>query len=140
MDIPKSQPRPPVGVDRVYNPPSPDGGLRVLVDRIWPRGLKKEEAGIDLWLKEVAPSHALRKWYGHDPERFEEFRSRYEAELETSGPAREAFERLVRQAEDGPLTLLFSSREETHNNAVVLRDLILRSILRRPSRGREETP
>lgn len=128
-----------IRIDRVYNPPSPGGGLRVLVDRMWPRGLKKEAAAVDLWLKEVAPSHSLRKWFGHDPERFEEFRSRYEAELESDAPAREGLRNLVRQARNGPLTLLFSARDEEHNNAAVLRDFILRTVAQTPTRAPEET-
>jgi uncharacterized protein YeaO (DUF488 family) len=112
-----------VAIKRVYDEPQPDDGRRVLIDRIWPRGLSKERAHVDLWLKEVAPSTELRKWFGHDPEKFAEFRTRYEAEL-SSGPAQEALTQLRDLAEQGPLTLLFAAHDTEHNNAVVLRDLL----------------
>jgi uncharacterized protein YeaO (DUF488 family) len=110
---------PEVGVRRVYDDPSPEDGRRVLVDRIWPRGLAKARAGIDEWAKEVAPSTELRRWYGHDPGRFEEFRRRYQAEL--AEPQRQAAVRHLRElARSGPLTLVTATRDVDHSQAAVL--------------------
>ncbi|GCE07934.1 DUF488 domain-containing protein [Dictyobacter aurantiacus] len=117
-----------VAFKRVYDEPAESDGRRVLVERLWPRGLSKERAHIDLWLKEVAPSHELRTWFGHDPEKWEEFRRRYEAEL-ASGEARKAFSTLRDLARQGPLTLVFAARDDQHTNAVVLRDLLSRDDL-----------
>lgn len=105
---------------RVYEPASRGDGLRVLVDRLWPRGLSKEEARVDLWLKEIAPSPGLRTWFGHRPERFEEFAERYRREL-ASHPARDALAELTLHAARGTVTLLFAARDPVHNNAVVLK-------------------
>jgi uncharacterized protein YeaO (DUF488 family) len=110
-----------VRIKRVYDDPSPDDGRRVLVDRIWPRGISKERAQIDLWLKEVAPSTGLRKWFGHDPRRWDEFRQRYRTEL-VENP--EPFEELVELVKNGPVTLVYSARDEEHNQAVALREVI----------------
>jgi uncharacterized protein YeaO (DUF488 family) len=112
-----------VFIKRVYDPPGPADGRRVLVDRLWPRGLKKQAAQIDLWLKTVAPSTELRRWFGHDPARWPEFRKRYRAEL-ADNPALEELRRLARQ---GRVTLLYAARDPNHNNAVVLRELLLES-------------
>ena len=112
-----------VAIKRVYDQPEPGDGTRILVDRLWPRGLSKERAKVDTWLKEVAPSNELRKWFGHDPEKFAEFRRRYEAELE-SEPGQEALARLRDLAMQGPVTLVFAAHDSEHNNAVVLRDLL----------------
>lgn len=112
-----------VFVKRAYEPAEPGDGTRVLVDRLWPRGVTKEEAAIDQWLKTLAPSAALRKWFGHDPIRWEEFRKRYEAELDAPEP-RILLDDLRRQARLGPLTLVFGARDVEHNNAVVLAALI----------------
>lgn len=109
-----------LNIRRVYDP-SPDGTYRILVDRIWPRGLSKDKAGVDLWLKEVGPSTDLRKWFGHDPERFDEFANRYRAELEDS-PAFRELESAV--AEHDPVDLVYSAHDEEHNQAIVLRDLL----------------
>jgi uncharacterized protein YeaO (DUF488 family) len=114
----------PVRVTRVYTQPSPDGSVRVLVDRLWPRGLPKARACWDEWCKDVAPSAGLRKWYGHDPLRFEEFARRYCAELETS-PAAEALDRLERLVDHGPVTLLTASRDVHHSQAAVLARLLM---------------
>jgi uncharacterized protein YeaO (DUF488 family) len=104
---------------RVYDDPSPSDGTRVLVDRIWPRGLARDRARIDEWLKAVAPSTELRRWYGHDAGRFEEFRRRYRAEL--AEPERqEAVRRLRALARSGPLTLLTATRDLEHSQAAVL--------------------
>lgn len=121
-----------VTTKRVYEPFSPSDGFRVLIDRLWPRGIAKAKAHVDLWLKDVAPSSALRQWYGHDPDKWTEFRKRYTNELRDS-PAKEALEDLVRRARRGRVTLLYSSRVEDINNATVLEGIINRR-LRRASR------
>ena len=113
-----------VALKRVYDEPSASDGTRVLVERLWPRGISKERAHIDLWLKEVAPSTELRKWYNHDTQKFQEFRRRYEAEL-TSEAAQEALAKLREIAKQGQLTLIFASRDTDHSNAVVLQALLL---------------
>lgn len=112
-----------VRVKRVYDEPAADDGTRVLVDRLWPRGISKERAHIDLWLKEVAPSRELRSWFGHDPEKFAEFRRRYEAEL-ASGEAQQALNKLRELVRQGPVTLIFAARDAEHANARVLEDLL----------------
>jgi uncharacterized protein YeaO (DUF488 family) len=110
---------PAVRLGRVYDDPSPEDGRRVLVDRIWPRGLAKARAGIDEWAKDVAPSTELRRWYGHEPARFEEFRRRYQAEL--AEPQRQAALRHLRElARSGPLTLVTATRDVDHSQAAVL--------------------
>lgn len=113
-------------IKRIYEAPATEDGYRVLVDRLWPRGLAKEKAAVDRWLRELAPSTGLRQWYGHDPARWDEFRRRYFAELAVA-PAAAAVDEL-RALVDAhrPLTLLYSSREEELNNAVALRDYLLR--------------
>ena len=113
-----------IKIKRVYEPASKDDGYRVLVDRLWPRGMRKEEADLDLWLKEVAPSNSLRKWYSHDPERWEEFKERYARELDEKT---ELVEQIERKARDERVTLLFSSKEEHNNNAQALKEYIERS-------------
>ena len=112
-----------VAIKRVYEGPGESDGMRVLVDRLWPRGLSKERAHIDLWLKEIAPSNELRTWFGHEPARFDEFRHRYEAEL-ASGPAHDALARLRELAGQHPVTLVFAARDAEHSNAAVLRELL----------------
>ena len=107
---------------RAYEPAEKSDGTRILVDRLWPRGVTKAEAGLDEWVKEVAPSAELRKWFGHDPDRWDEFRRRYRVELERQA---ELLKDLRRRACDGPVTLVYSARDEIHNDAVVLRDVIL---------------
>uniref|UniRef100_A0AB33JC80 DUF488 domain-containing protein n=1 Tax=Prevotella sp. GTC17262 TaxID=3236797 RepID=A0AB33JC80_9BACT len=105
---------------RIYDPIADTDGYRVLIDRLWARGLKKDTAHIDLWKKEIAPTNELRKWFGHDPAKFEEFARRYEAEL-SANPVFADFKTMIRQkAEQGDVTLLYSTHDETHNNAVVL--------------------
>lgn len=106
---------------RVYLPPGENDGLRVLVDRLWPRGISKQEAAIDLWLKEVSPSNELRKWYGHELERWEEFRRRYIAELDVLDEPVKQLCRLLRQ---GRVTLVFGAKDEHHNNAVVIKEYL----------------
>ena len=113
--------QPEVRLRRVYDDPSPEDGTRVLVDRIWPRGLAKARAGIDEWAKAVAPSTELRRWYGHEPGRFEEFRRRYSAEL--AEPERQAALRPLRElARSGRLTLVTATRDLDHSQATVLAD------------------
>jgi uncharacterized protein YeaO (DUF488 family) len=116
---------PQIELKRVYEPASRGDGTRILVDRLWPRGLRKEDAAIDHWLKDLAPSTALRKWFGHDVGRWAEFRKRYRAEL-AEHP--EALAELRSLALKGPITLLFAAHDEVHNNAVVLRELLARRV------------
>jgi Uncharacterized conserved protein len=108
-------------IKRIYEPSAADDGLRVLVDRLWPRGLKKEHAAIDLWLREIAPSDALRRWFGHDPEKWDEFRRRYQAELDQNG---EAIAILRARGGKGRVTLLYGARDESHNQAVALKEYL----------------
>lgn len=108
---------------RAYEPASRDDGTRVLVDRVWPRGLTKAKAAIDQWMKDVAPSTELRQWFGHDPERWTEFRRRYRAELARRP---DLLKELRAIARDGRLTLVYSARDEQHNQAVVLRERLMR--------------
>lgn len=105
-------------VKRVYDPPSPQDGYRVLVDRLWPRGLKKDTAALDLWAKEVGPSRELRQWFGHEPNRWEGFRHCYAGELDA---APETWQALAEKARRHHVTLLFGARDEEHNNAVALK-------------------
>ncbi|HWG77745.1 MAG TPA: DUF488 domain-containing protein [Steroidobacteraceae bacterium] len=111
-----------IHIKRAYESPSAHDGTRVLVDRMWPRGLKKTDAAISQWMKDIAPSTELRKWFGHDPERWEEFRQRYEGELDAKG---ELLGKLKELAAKGPLTLVYSAHDEAHNQAVVLRDKLV---------------
>ncbi len=111
-----------VKLKRAYDPPAPDDGCRVLVDRLWPRGVSKQEAAIDHWLKEVAPSDELRRWFGHDPDKWEEFRRRYRQELkEKEG----AITFLRKKREQGNLTLIYAAKDTQHNNAVALKEYLL---------------
>ncbi len=110
-----------IRIKRIYDPPAPDDGRRILIDRLWPRGLTKEAARLDDWLKEVAPSDELRHWFGHDPARWEEFRERYRAELSGQG---ELLDRLRAAGEAGTVTLLFAAADTEHNNAVVLQEML----------------
>ena len=105
-----------ISIKRAYEPPAATDGRRVLVDRLWPRGVSKAEARLAAWMKDVAPSDALRRWFGHQPERWEEFRRRYREEL-TGNPAVDVLRKL---AAEGPLTLVYGARDEAHNDAVVL--------------------
>ena len=110
---------------RIYEPPSAEDGFRILVDRLWPRGLSKEKAKIDLWLKEIAPSNQLRKWYGHAPEKWPEFKKRYFKEIEGN---EEGWDLIVKKAKEGIVTFLFSSKEEKLNNATALKELVGRKL------------
>jgi len=111
-----------IKLKRAYEPPSASDGKRVLVDRLWPRGVKKAQAKIDEWMKDIAPSAALRKWFGHDPVRWPEFQDRYAEEVHQHP---EQLDHLRTLAREGALTLVFAARDEAHNDAVVLRDLVL---------------
>lgn len=116
-----------VKLKRAYDPPVPEDGVRVLVDRLWPRGVSKEHAALDTWMKEIAPSTELRKWFGHDPERWEQFGRRYAEELHANA---ELLGQLRALARKGPITLVYSAHDEMHNDAIVLRDVLLE---RRPT-------
>jgi uncharacterized protein YeaO (DUF488 family) len=108
-------------IKRVYDMPEKADGIRILIDRLWPRGIRKNEARIDLWLKALAPSTELRKWFGHDPEKWEEFKTRYHKEL--SAPSQD-LEALRHHLQKGPVTLLYGVKDEEHNNAVALMDYL----------------
>ena len=107
---------------RAYEPPAAQDGTRILIDRLWPRGLKKEALALDAWRKDLAPSTALRQWFGHDPARWDGFQQRYAAELQAHAGHLEALRALARQ---GALTLVYGAHDEAHNHAVVLRALLL---------------
>ncbi len=106
---------------RVYEPPSPEDGKRILIDRLWPRGIKKESAAIDDWIKDLAPNSDLRKWFNHEPEKWSEFRKRFFRELDTRDRQVEAIMKLARK---GTVTLVYGSREERYNNAIALKEYI----------------
>lgn len=110
-----------IQIKRAYEPPTPSDGTRVLVDGLWPRGVRKEAARIDAWRRDLAPSASLRTWYGHDPAKFDRFRTRYRAEL---APHAEALGELARLGQRGTLTLVFGARDAEHSNAAVLKELL----------------
>jgi uncharacterized protein YeaO (DUF488 family) len=107
-----------IKVKRVYNPPAKEDGIRILVDRLWPRGISKEKAKADLWSKEIAPSNDLREWFSHDPKKWEEFKEKYEAELKNKVELLRKIKQM--EKEKGIVTLLYSAKDEEHNNAVAL--------------------
>jgi uncharacterized protein YeaO (DUF488 family) len=107
-----------IRLKRAYDSPEPGDGARILVDRLWPRGIKKQELKMDAWLKEVAPSDELRKWFGHDPEKWEQFRECYSAELKDKDAI---LEPIRRAAQEGTVTLLYSAKDTEHNQAVALK-------------------
>ena len=107
-----------ITIKRVYDRPEPSDGTRFLVERLWPRGVKKDTLRLDGWLKEVAPSDALRRWFGHDPAKWQEFQRRYGAELESKP---EAWQPILKAARRGDVTLLYSAQDKEHNNAVALK-------------------
>ena len=111
-----------VKLKRAYEPAAAGDGTRILIDRLWPRGVSKSRIALDQWMKDIAPSSELRKWFGHDPARWAEFRSRYVKELRANA---ELFSQLRTLARERPITLVYSAHDEVHNDAVVLRDLIL---------------
>jgi len=106
-------------IKRVYEKPDPKDGFRILVDRLWPRGLTKEKAGVDLWLKNIAPSTELRKWFSHDPEKWKEFQKKYLKELKAK---KEEVDALKENLKKGPVTFLYAAKDEAYNEARVLKD------------------
>ncbi|PDT34804.1 hypothetical protein CO671_19035 [Rhizobium sp. M10] len=106
---------------RIYEPKDEKDGLRILVDRLWPRGLKKQEAAVDIWLKDIAPSPALRRWFGHDPAKWTEFQGRYREELDKNSPVVEELRRHIGQSD---ATLLYAAKDEDHNHAIVLQRFV----------------
>jgi uncharacterized protein YeaO (DUF488 family) len=121
----------PIQIKRSYEPASPDDGYRVLIDRLWPRGVARQAAKLDAWEKELAPSTELRQWFGHEPGRFEEFRRRYIEELREQRPRLTA---LRRRAREGTLTLVYSAHDAEHNDAVVLAEILRRGLPKTESR------
>lgn len=112
-----------VTIKRAYEAPSRKDGTRILVDRLWPRGLKKEDASIEKWMRELGPSNELRRFFGHDPERWQEFHKRYVRELKRAA-VRPLLEELLNVARKGKLTLVYSAHDQEHNQAVVLKELL----------------
>ncbi|MDA8174847.1 MAG: DUF488 family protein [Nitrospiraceae bacterium] len=110
-----------IKIKRAYDPFSPDDGRRILVDGLWPRGIKKAGAHIDEWMKDIAPSAELRKWYAHDPAKWEEFRKKYKSELKTKP---ELVKKLKSEAAKGTVTLVFAARDAEHANAAVLKEIL----------------
>jgi uncharacterized protein YeaO (DUF488 family) len=110
-----------IKIKRVYEEPKPSDGRRILVDRLWPRGLSKEKAQVDWWLKEMAPSSELRRWFGHDPGRWAEFKVRYREELKSQDALLDELRSLAAKES---VTLLYAAKDEEHNNALVLKDLL----------------
>jgi uncharacterized protein YeaO (DUF488 family) len=108
-------------IKRVYDEPDKDDGTRILIDRLWPRGLSKENARVDLWLKEIAPSTELRKWFAHDPAKWPEFQTRYRAELKHKGEQLAVLKQAIAK---GPVTLVYGAKDEHHNDAIVLQELL----------------
>jgi uncharacterized protein YeaO (DUF488 family) len=112
-----------IRLKRAYEPPAPEDGTRILVDRLWPRGIAKSRLALDQWMRDIAPSRELRTWFAHDPARWAQFRRRYTRELRANTAL---LVQLRALASHGPVTLVYSARDELHNDAVVLRDLLLR--------------
>lgn len=122
-----------IRLKRAYDSAGPGDGTRILIDRLWPRGIRKADAAIDLWAKGIAPSTALRKWFGHDPARWHEFQRRYSAEIHRQ---RDQLGELRMLAQRGRITLVFAAHDEAHNDAVVLREILLGRSIPRGSRAR----
>jgi uncharacterized protein YeaO (DUF488 family) len=122
-----------IKLKRVYEPASPDDGIRILVERLWPRGVKKDAIKLDTWLKDVAPSDGLRRWFGHEPKKWSGFRDRYFAELDGNP---QTWESVAKAARRGRVTLIYSSRDTEHNNAVALKDY-LQDKMRQGASGRK---
>jgi uncharacterized protein YeaO (DUF488 family) len=122
-----------ISLKRVYEPASPDDGVRILVERLWPRGIKKDALRLDTWLKDVAPSDGLRRWFGHEPKKWDSFRDRYFGELDANP---EGWESIAKAARRGRVTLIYSSRDTEHNNAVALKDYLQDKIRRGSGRKR----
>jgi uncharacterized protein YeaO (DUF488 family) len=124
-----------IKLKRVYEPASPDDGVRILVERLWPRGIKKIALKLDTWLKDVAPSDGLRRWFGHEPKKWNDFRNRYFAELEANS---QTWESVAKAARRRRVTLIYSSHDTEHNNAVALKDY-LQDKMRRGASGHKRT-
>lgn len=118
-------------IKRIYERPAPDDGSRILIDRVWPRGVSKKSAALTTWLKDIAPSTSLRKWFGHDPQRWTEFRRRYRAELKANVPAVRYLRGCLKE---GRVTLLYAARDLEHNHALVLADYLRRRTKPRTAR------
>lgn len=112
---------PKIHTKRIYENPAKQDGFRVLVDRIWPRGVSKEDAALDCWAKDLAPSTELRKWFDHDPDKWDDFKQRYRDELQEN---QELLDDLMQKAKSGPITLLFGARDQEHNQAIVLQEFL----------------
>ena len=110
-----------IQIKRVYEEPSKEDGKRILIDRLWPRGLTKEKASIDLWIKEIAPTTELRKWFGHEEDKWDEFKKRYKQELQKNF---ESVEQLIKELKSGTVTLVYGAKDTEHNDAVVLKEYI----------------
>lgn len=117
---------PEIAIKRIYEPPASEDGIRVLADRIWPRGIKKADARLDHWAKVIAPSTELRKWFAHDPAKWEQFRKDYTRELETGKETAGEIDTIRALAGGGKITFLYAAHDSAHNNAVVLKDYIER--------------
>ncbi|HZL33827.1 MAG TPA: DUF488 domain-containing protein [Tepidisphaeraceae bacterium] len=113
-----------IQLKRVYEPSSKEDGVRILVDRLWPRGLTKKKAAVDLWLKDIAPTTELRKWFGHDPARWKEFQVRYRKELRAD---KEAVDLLKQKSKEGTVTLVYGAKDQEHNEALVLQKMLDRA-------------
>ena len=123
-----------IKLKRVYDPVASADGSRFLVERLWPRGIKKTDLQVDAWLKDVAPSTELRQWFAHDPQKWQDFRKRYLVELRANP---EGLDTLLKAAQRGPVTLVYSSRDDVHNNAIALKDYLeARISSKRPKRRR----
>ncbi|MDT6941578.1 DUF488 domain-containing protein [Brucella pseudogrignonensis] len=114
-----------ISIKRIYEAPAPEDGFRLLVDRVWPRGMTKEKAAIDLWDKGIAPSSELRKWFNHEPAKWDAFQMKYRVELATK---EDALKRLLEASAGKPITLLYGAKDEQHNQAIVLRDFLKRAM------------
>lgn len=110
-----------IKIKRVYEHPEKDDGMRILVDRLWPRGLTKKKASVDLWLKDIAPSTELRKWFGHDPDKWKRFRARYQTEIRNN---HDLIKALKQKATEGTITLIYGARDQKHNEALVLKQFL----------------
>ena len=120
-----------IKIKRVYEKPERTDGKRILVDRLWPRGISKEAASLDLWMKDIAPSDALREWFGHDPKRWRAFKSKYLKEINGT----EALKQLSQMAKGGNITLVYAAKDEQHNNAVALSEIIGKPKKEKTQRG-----
>lgn len=110
-----------IKIKRVYEHPEKDDGTRILVDRLWPRGLTKKKASVDLWLKDISPSTELRKWFAHDPEKWKRFRARYQTEIRNN---HDPIKVIKQKAREGTITLIYGARDENHNEALVLKQFL----------------